>query len=261
MINKLRSNLTIIRDAKPLILCLANYVTMDFIANSLLSLGASPIISTSIDEIEELVKISQAVYINIGTLNQEFIELAKFTCLVAKKYRRPVIIDPVGAGASRMRTEIIQDILPFIDIVRGNASEILAISNQSYKTRGVESVHKVIDALQAAKTIATQYNITVMVSGVDDFVTDATHQQILSFGSDLMPLITGMGCSLVAIISAFRAINPISYEATLYAACYFSLVGQLTAISAKEPGSFKALFIDNLYRPDWDKMREIYERG
>lgn len=261
MINKLKDNLTILRDTKPLILCLTNKVTMDFVANSLLSLGASPIISTSIDEIEELVIISQAVYINIGTINKEFIKLIRSACIEAKKYRKPIILDPVGVGASEIRTETIQDILPFIDIIRGNASEILAINNQYYKTRGVDSTHKVVDTLQAAKAIASQYNITVMVSGADDFVTDNNRQQILSFGSDLMSLVTGMGCSLVAAISAFRAINPVSYEATLYAACYFSLVGQMTAISAKAPGSFKTLFIDNLYQPDWDKMRELYDRG
>ena len=260
MINQIKNNLAILRQAKPVILCITNYVTMDFIANSLLSLGASPIISTSVDEIEELMRISQAVYINIGTLNQKFIELVKFTCIVAKKYKKAIILDPVGVGASIIRTEAVRDILPFIDIIRGNASEIIAIGSQSYKTLGVDSNDKVVDALQTAKAIAGHHNITVMVSGADDFITDVTHQQILSFGSDLMPFVTGMGCSLVAVISAFRAINPISYEATLYAACYFSLVGQLTAISTKAPGSFKTLFIDNLYQPDWCQMRELYER-
>ena len=259
MITKLRNDLIILRKTKPLILCITNHVTMDFIANCLLSIGASPIMSESIDEINELTSISQAVYINIGTLNKEFIELAKHACIVAKQSNKPIIFDPVGVGASKIRTDATKEILPFVDIVRGNASEILAIFNNT-QTLGIDASHEVSAASQAAKALARQYDIRVMVSGKNDFITDGIKNETINFGSKLMSLVTGMGCSLTAVISAFRAINPNSYQATISAANFFNLVGQITETVAKTPSSFEVKFIDNLYKPNWLKIGELYAK-
>ena len=259
MIKEIRNNLDILRQKKPIILCLTNYVTMNSVANCLLSIGAAPIMSESIDEIEELVKISQALYINIGTLTEDFMKRAKFACKMAKQYNKPIILDPVGAGASKIRTDATQELLPFVDIIRGNASEILAILGDCAKSLGVDSAHKVSDAMQAARSIAAQWDITVMVSGADDFITDGKNESSFSFGSKLMPLVTGIGCRLAAVIAAFRAINLDSYQATCYAAVYFSLTGQMAEIT-NTPASFEIAFTDLLYQPNWELMRIVYER-
>ena len=257
MINQMEASLKILRQTKPLVLNLTNYVTMDFVANNLLALGAAPIMSEDIREIEELVQISSSVNINIGTLTAEFIERAKFACNMAKKYNKPIILDPVGVGASKIRIEAAKKILPFVDILRGNASEIMAVFGLNSKELGVESSHKVSDSLEVARELALQQKITVIVSGAEDFICDGKQEQILPFGSNLMPLITGTGCSLTAVIAAFRAIIPDSFEAAKLATSYFGLAGQIAAESAKGPGSFRVAFIDNIHQPNWHRMREL----
>ena len=260
MINKMKEQLAILRQLKPLVLNLTNYVTMDFMANSLLAIGAAPIMSEDIREIEELIQISGALHINIGTLTPEFIERTKFACDIAKKYNKPIVLDPVGVGASKIRMESAKAILPFVDILRGNASEIMAIHGLSSKELGVESTHKVSDSLEAARELAKTQKITVVVSGAEDFITNDSQEQILEFGSSLMPLVTGTGCSLTAVIAAFRAVIPDSFEAAKLAVAYFGLSGQIAENSSNGSGSFRVEFIDNLNRPDWNKMRELYAK-
>lgn len=257
MIDKIEPSLEILRKTKPLVLCITNYVTMDFVANSLLALGAAPIMSEDIREIEELIQISGAVYINIGTLTTEFIERAKHSCIIAKKYNKPIIFDPVGMGASKIRKEAAEEILPFVDIIRGNASEIMSVYGLGSKALGVESSHKVTDALEAAKALALKKDITVVVSGSEDFITDGRNEEMLGFGSEIMPLITGMGCSLTAVVAAFRAVSSDSFEAAKLAVVYFGLSGQIVEASTKSSGSFRVLFIDQLNQPNWNKMREL----
>jgi hydroxyethylthiazole kinase len=259
VVSKLIHSLSNLQKNKPLILCLTNYVTVNFVANILLALRASPLMSEDIREIEELVQISSAVNINIGTLNELFIERAKFACLMAKKHSKPIILDPVGAGASKIRTQIANELLPFVDIVKGNASEIIAISGLSYKTLGVDSVHEVVDAVEVAKALALEKNIIVAVSGEQDFITDGKQERMLSFGSSLMSLVTGMGCGLTAAIAAFRAVIPDSFEATELATAYFGLSGQIAEESSQSTGSFKELFLDNLDQPNWDKIKKLYD--
>lgn len=255
MLDKLIHSLGLLQQKRPLILCLTNYVTVEFVANSLLAIRASPIMSEELEELEKLIQISHALSINIGTLTQEFITKAKFACAIAKKYNKPIILDPVGAGASNIRTQAANDLLPFADIVRGNASEILAIFDSSNHALGVDSAHQVTEAMQIAKFLALKNNCVVVVSGEQDFITDGKQEQILHFGADLMPLVTGMGCSLTAIITAFRAVIPDSFEAAKLATAYFGLSGQVTEKFCKAPGTFKSSFIDHLYQPKWDEIK------
>ncbi|MCT4635658.1 MAG: hydroxyethylthiazole kinase [Rickettsiales bacterium] len=257
MIDEIENSLENLHKIKPLVLNLTNSVTMDFVANSLLALGAAPIMSEDIREMEELIQISSAVYINIGTLTVEFIERAKFACITAKKYNKAVILDPVGVGATVIRKKTVKEILPFIDIIRGNASEIMAVYGLEAMGLGVESTHQVNDALESAKELALRQDITVVVSGSQDFITDGKREEILSFGSKVMPFITGMGCSLTAVIAAFRALNSDSFESAKLAVAYFSLSGQIAEGSARGSGSFRVEFIDCLNKPNWNKMREL----
>lgn len=257
MIDQIKSQLYLIRKNKPLILNITNYVTMDFMANCLLALGAAPIMSEDIKELEEMVKISGAININIGTLTDQFMEKAIFTCHMAKKHNKPVILDPVAVGASKIRSEAVQKILPFTDIIRGNASEIIASFGFSSKGLGVENNDKLVDAIYAARELALLHQITVIVSGATDFITNGKEESFLPFGSELMSLITGAGCSLTAIIAAFRSVMENSFEAARLATSYFGLTGQISENHAKAPASFKVQLIDNLYHPNWNMMEEI----
>jgi len=241
MINQLRKR-------KPLILCLTNYVTMDLMANSLLALGAAPLMSVCDHELEALIKLSQAIMINLGTLDKAFIERSELAIQLAKHDQKPIVLDPVGAGASLLRTETARAFMPHADIIRGNASEILALTDNQAKTLGVESTHLTEQAEQAASTLATQLNNTIVVSGQVDLITDGKQTVKLAVGSPLMSLVTGMGCTLTAVIAAFRSILSDSFEASKLASNYFGLCGERAEHQTKHPGSFRSQFIDELYQ-------------
>ncbi|CEG56315.1 hydroxyethylthiazole kinase [Legionella fallonii] len=255
MIEQIKSSLFLLREKKPLVLCLTNYVTMDLMANSLLALGAAPLMCESIDEIEELVNISHALYINIGTLNKVFMDRAILAAQTANSLNKPVILDPVGAGASKLRTSAALQLLPLANIVRGNASEIISLSGANGATKGVESMHPVEKAMSMGNTLAKNMNKTIIITGPEDYITDGSEALTLPFGSHLMPLITGMGCTLTAVISAFTSNNYTHFQAAAYATAYFGLCGQLAQQQSQVPGFFRQIFINNLFHPDWDYFK------
>jgi hydroxyethylthiazole kinase len=251
MLEQIQSTLSMIKQEKPLILCLTNYVTMDFMANSLLALGAAPLMSESSEELEALIHISQVLYINLGTLNQAFLERAEQAAKIANRLKKPIILDPVGAGASPLRTTAALNLLPLVQIVRGNASEIMALSGALGATKGVETTDTVENAIQAATALARQHKQIIIISGPKDYLTDGQQSCNLPYGSKLMPLITGMGCTMTAILGAFAAIHPISFQALTQGTAFFGLCGQWAQQQTQTPGSFKIKFIDALYEPDW----------
>lgn len=182
MIDKMEKALAKVRSKKPLILCLTNFVIVEFVANSLLSIGAAPIMSACEDEIEELVKMSSALYINIGTLDHNFIGLAKKAIEISKKHNKPIIFDPVGSGATTIRTEISKFIFPFTKFIRGNSSEIISLAGNTHTTYGVEANNTTDEAASIAKCLSLQNNAFVIVSGPVDFITDGNKSIQVPFG-------------------------------------------------------------------------------
>ncbi len=248
MNNILETELMKLRQQKPLVLCLTNYVTMDFTANCLLSIGAAPIMSECLTEISELLQISNALYLNLGTLNPKFLERAQYAVECAQASHKPVILDPVGAGASNTRTQAARHFLPYAAIVRGNASEIMALTEDNSGTAGVESIHQVSDAQQTADNLARQYQNIIVISGAEDYITDGSQNILQTDGHPLMSRITGMGCSLTAVIAAFCTQNSAYFNATHNAVTFFNQAGSKAALKTSAPGTFKAMFIDELYQ-------------
>jgi len=226
-------------------------------ANSLLAVGAAPIMTESDEELEELISIASSININIGTLNKIFIERCRKALAFAKRYQKPVVLDPVGSGATFIRTKTARDFMKDVDIVRGNASEIISLKDEEEgKTLGVESVHSTVEAKDIATKFSNKYGFTVVVSGPIDFITDGKRETEISFGSPLMSRVTGMGCTLTAIIAAFRGVLNDSFESARLATSYFGLCGQLVERKAKAPGTFRAAFIDALHEADLVTERE-----
>jgi hydroxyethylthiazole kinase len=256
MLDAIQSSLRNIKERQPLVLCLTNYVTMDFMANSLLAIGAAPLMSEDMREIDELVSISQAVYINLGTLNDAFLQRSRLAAQIARQQQIPVILDPVGCGASRLRTQAAQQLLPFADITRGNASEIIALNHCIAQSKGVETMHSVEAAMDTAQQLAQHNDKVIAISGAEDFICQNDKTCHVPFGSPLMPLVTGMGCTLTAIIAAFSSCESDFFKASCTAITYFGLCGQLTAEKTRWPGSFKEQFINHLFEPDWDFVRK-----
>lgn len=253
MFESIIESLKIIRQSHPVILNITNFVTMDFIANGLLSLGASPIMSTDSQEIKELMSIAKAVVINLGTLNKPFIELCQKSCELANELSVPIILDPVGAGASQMRTEtairLINDYE--IAVVRGNASEIKSLCETIVRSHGVDSSLSSEQAIQAAKQLSENKNINIIISGATDFIITGNKIQYYHYGSRVMSLITGMGCLLSAVVAAFQAVGTERFTASSNAVLFYGLCGEKVAMQTTLPGTFKTLFIDQLNRiPD-----------
>lgn len=237
-----------IKNESPLILNLSNVVTSDFVANGLLSVGASPIMSQANQETEDLIKISKALVINIGTLNHEFIQLIQQACRIANELNIPIILDPVGAGASAYRTDICKSLLANyqIAIVRANAGEIMALSGLSAQTKGVASMAETTAAIESALALAFEHHVVVCMSGSTDIIIDKKHQQWFHRGSILMPMVTGTGCLLSAIVAAFHSVHADRFTAAVAASIFYSICGEMAAEKAHGPGSFKMHFLDSL---------------
>lgn len=261
MIHTIEKALCQLRQEKPLILNLTNLVTMDFIANCLLALGASPIMSICEAEIEELVCMSSAIYINMGTVNAAFISLSEKAIQFSEKYNKPIVLDPVGAGATRIRTQTAKMIAPFANMIRGNASEILALGGEACETKGVDSTHQTDSAKESANRLACHYQSTIVVSGAIDFVTDGLRVSQVAQGSALMQKVTGMGCALTAVMAAFKAVVDDPFEAGLVSAYYFALCGEVAALHHNNLGSFKSAFLDQLHNPDFECMKERLDKS
>lgn len=259
MIDKMEKALANVRSQKPLILCLTNFVTVEFVANSLLSIGAAPIMSACEDEIEELVKMASALYINIGTIDHNFIGLAKKAIEISKKHNKPIIFDPVGSGATTIRTEISKSIFPFAKFIRGNSSEIISLAGNTHTTYGVEANNTTDEAASIAKRLSLQNNTVVIVSGPVDFITNGNKSIEVPFGSPLMQMVTGMGCSLTAVIAAFVSVVEDSFESAVIAAHYFAICGEIASKKQQSIGTFKVAFLDQLHNPDFVLMRDLYD--
>jgi hydroxyethylthiazole kinase len=239
-----------LRQKQPLILCLTNDVTMDLMANSLLAMGAAPLMLSDPREFEDLLSIAGSVNVNLGSLNEAFIQKTQLILNLAHEKNVPVILDPVGSGASQLRTSLSREVMKHVDIIKGNASEIGSLWLKDIKTKGVEAT-EVLGIETIAKSLATSLQKVVVVSGKIDFITNGMAENQVSEGSPWMKSVTGMGCALGAVIAAFRTIVPDSFQAAFFATQYFGRCGTLAAEKAKGPGSFRMHFLDTLACTDW----------
>jgi hydroxyethylthiazole kinase len=246
MLEQMVKALARIKETRPLVLNITNYVTMDFIANGLLCLGASPVMSMAIEEMEELIGIASVVVVNIGTLNHAFIEQCKRACEIANRLKKPIILDPVGSGATQLRTQTCLDLLDHynIDIVRGNAGEIMSLSGYSGFTKGVDSTAEVNLAADHAYKLSQRYHSLVIVSGEMDMVVKDKKIREVAGGSAMMPQVVGTGCLLTAVVGAFRAVIDNAFDAGVLATTFYKRCGVLAAREVGGPGTFKAAFLD-----------------
>ncbi len=242
-------NLRTLRATAPLVHNITNYVVMNFSANVLLALGASPIMAHAKEEMEEMASIAGAVVLNIGTLSTPWIESMVLAGKTASALGKPVVLDPVGAGASKMRTQAALRIIDEagVSVIRGNASEILALRQAGAKTKGVDSMHGVDEAAEVARDLAVSNQCVVAVTGEVDMVTDGKKTLHIANGHSMMRLVTGMGCSASSVMGAFLAVEKDRLAASAAALACFGLAGERAAEKAQAPGTFGVAFIDSLY--------------
>lgn len=250
VIESLWSDYELICETRPLIHNITNLVVTNFSANALLAIGASPLMAHAPEELEDIIGISNALVINIGTLDNQQINSMMVAAELANKKKIPIVIDPVGAGASTLRTDTALTLLKIANrpIVKGNGGEILALANQQVSSKGVDSLYQPSDAITAAQSLITDLNIAaIAISGPEDVVLDGANCTIHANGSSLMPHITGMGCILAAITGAFSAVSESPYTAARNAVSLVSIAGEMAAKKSQGPGSFLPLFLDQLY--------------
>ncbi len=249
MIIKHHDVLNTLRHTNPLILNVTNHVSMDFVANGLLSVGASPIMTLAEEEIEDLMRIAHAVVINLGTLNEAFIRLCHKACACANQYQKPIIFDPVGVGASAYRTQTAQSLLAqyAFEIIRANASEIMALSGGLHRSKGVDSSLDSGAAIEGGHALSHVHQAVVVISGAQDHIIHQHQRTTLTCGSVMMPQITGTGCLLTAVTGAFRAVHSQAYEAATMATAFYGQCGETAAAKAQGPGTFKPYFLDALH--------------
>lgn len=231
-ISELWSDVLAVRERSPLVHSITNLVVMNFNANTLLAAGASPVMAHAHEEVADMVGIAQALVLNIGTLDAYWIESMRLAMVAASKRGIPVVLDPVGAGATPYRNESIELLLKTAlpTVVRGNGSEIMSVAGAAIQTRGVDSSAGASDALGAAQALAQRTQGVVCVSGPIDHILDAKRRLAqLSNGHAWMTRITGVGCSATALVGAFCAVQPDAWRATVAAMALLGVAGEVAA--------------------------------
>ena len=248
-IESITQALNTVRQHKPLVVNITNYVVMNNTANALLAIGASPIMAHSTQEMAEMMSFAGALVINIGTLDSQWVARMLFAVEQANTQDKVVVLDPVGCGASALRTHTSRQIAGLADklIIRGNASEIIALAGAQAQSKGVDALDNSDAALSAAQYLIAEYGANVVISGQHDYIVTRDQIVRLSNGHPMMPYVTGMGCSLSALTGAFAAVGDTT---GLAATAILGVAGEIAALRAQGPGSLQTSIIDALYRMD-----------
>ena len=251
-----------VRQQKPVVHHLTNWVTIYDCAQVVKTLGASPIMAHAPEEAAEMAQIASALVLNIGTLTVDFVEAMKLAAQSANKKGIPVVLDACGAGATALRDrkclELLNEVR--IDVIKGNASEVARVSGESVKTRGVDATEVSGDLVLLAEKLAAQRKATVVITGKVDITTDGRQTHLVKNGHPLMARVVGTGCMAASVIGAFAAVES---DLSLAAACalaIYGIAGEVAAEKASGPASFKERLFDCLYnldRESVDRMQRI----
>ena len=240
--------LAAVRERRVLVHSITNYVVMNTTANVLLAVGASPVMAHAREEVEEMSAIAAAVVLNIGTLSPAWVDAMRLAGAAANRRGIPVILDPVGAGATTYRTSTARSLAQELEIavIRGNASEILSVSGLAAATMGVDAAHDVGEAARVGAELATRLGTTVAITGEVDLVTDGETALEVRAGHRLMGRVTGTGCAATVLVAAFCAVDANPVAAAAGALACFGIAGERAAERAHGPGSFQVALYDSL---------------
>lgn len=239
-----------LRSLTPLVHCMTNYVAMNSTANLLLATGASPAMLHAPEEVAEFTAISAGLSINIGTISAHWADAMLTATATADQHAIPWVLDPVAVGATRYRQTLCAKLLAAKpSVIRGNASEILALNGLASQGRGVDATAATDQAVDAAIALAQKHGCIVAMTGESDWVTDGTQHYRINGGHPLMPRVTTLGCGLSALVAGFVAANrDAPLGATAAALACFAVTGERAGSHANGPGSFQVALLDALYQ-------------
>ena len=236
-----------LRKSAPLTHCITNIVVTNFTANVLLAAGASPAMVITIEEVADFVQIAQALLINVGTITTIDAEVMLKAASTAEQTNTPWVLDPVAVGALKFRTSIVAELIKYRPtVIRGNASEILAMSGLEGGGKGVDSTASSLSALPAALQVAEMTGAVVALSGEVDYITDGKEIITIPGGHEIMTRVTGTGCSLGAMIAAFLPVTKTPLRAASAASVLFAAAGERAFRKGQGTGSFSVAFLDQL---------------
>lgn len=238
-----------IKETKPLIHHMTNWVTIYDCANVTRTIGALPVMAHAPEEVDEMVGLASSLVLNIGTLTSEFIESMIIAGKAANRKGIPVVLDAVGAGATKFRTyeskRLLEEIK--IDVIKGNAGEIGVLAGVDAEVKGVESISVGGEPKDIAKSLAKSTGATVVITGKTDYISDGQNTYEIKNGHDLMGEIVGTGCMATSVIASFCAVESNYAKASSAALSCFGIAGELAADKSCGTGSFKEEFFDSLY--------------
>jgi hydroxyethylthiazole kinase len=251
------ASLRLLRERKPLIHQITNYVVMNETANATLALGALPVMAHAPQEVEEMVGLASALVLNIGTLSDHWIEAMLLAGKAANARGIPVVLDPVGVGATRYRTDTARRILEEVDIavLRGNQGEVATLVGAEAEVRGVESMAVGLEPPALARGAAKQFGLVASVTGPIDHVSDGDRVVSVANGHPLLAAVTGTGCISSAITGCFVAVKPDDpLSAAAEALIAYEVAAEDAAAGAEGPGTFHARLYDALAALDPDTV-------
>jgi hydroxyethylthiazole kinase len=238
-----------LRERKPLVHQITNYVVMNETANATLALGALPVMAHAREEVEEMVALAGALVLNIGTLSPHWVDAMLLAGKAANEHGIPVVLDPVGAGATRYRTETARRLLDEVNVtvLRGNHGEVATLVGVEAEVRGVESIGAGGEPADLARAAARNLGLVASVTGPVDHVSDGDRVLAIANGHELLAAVTGTGCMSSAITGCFLAVaRDRLLEAAAVALAAFGVAGEDAARDAKGPGSFHVGLYDAL---------------
>jgi hydroxyethylthiazole kinase len=238
-----------IRETKPLVHHITNWVTIYDCANMTRALGALPVMAHAPEECADMTGISSALVLNIGTLTTELIDAMIISAKAANMKKIPVVFDAVGVGATKFRDDMAAKILESVrvDIIKGNYSEIAKLAGEDAQTNGVEATSIDADPIQVAKKYAASMSCTVVMTGAEDIVSDGKNTFVVKNGHEQMGSLVGTGCMAASVIASFAAVNSDHCDAAKDALCYFGIAGEIAGNRSNGPGSFKQNFYDEVF--------------
>lgn len=249
--------LTRVREERPLVHNITNWVVTNVTANATLAAGASPVMAHAHEEAAEFARLAKAVVLNIGTLTPYLIESMRLAGVAANQAGVPVVLDPVGYGATGIRTRATEDLLAAVrvGILRGNGAEMAGIAGRAAQIRGVDSVGAAPEA-DIAIAVARQRDLVAAVTGPVDFVSDGCRLLRVANGHHLLTMVTGTGCMATSLVGACAAVEPDLLMAAGAGLTAFAVAGEIAAEGAGGPGTFAARLMDAIYCLDPAALRE-----
>lgn len=237
-----------LKDKRPLVHHITNYVTVNDCANVTLFIGAAPVMAEAKEEVADMVSLAGALVLNIGTLRREQVDSMLIAGHRANELGIPIVLDPVGAGATRYRTEVAARLLQQlqVSIIKGNAGEIGTLAGTGGIVRGVDSEGISGDPVQVCRNLADMSGAVVVMSGEADIVTDSRRTVLVENGHEMMGRISGTGCMVSSLVGAFAATSDDHLETSVAALASFGIAGERASGKASGPYAFKAALLDEV---------------